>query len=185
MTESEAAGSPARRRTRWAGVLALAIVPIAGGLTYSFWPSPPPDTDPAETSSSAPDATSPGEDRSSEDERMSAAIVGTWETNRSTGHRDLVIREDGTATMVVNIESMMRFVFGSKVELDIEWSVKDGVLHFRMVGGKPKSSVDLLTSGYGDSIAYRILELSDDRLLVKDGGDDPDHDWTRVVADEN
>lgn len=116
---------------------------------------------------------------------MSAAIVGTWETNRSTGHRDLVIREDGTATMVVNIESMMRFVFGSKVELDIEWSVKDGVLHFRMVGGKPKSSVDLLTSGYGDSIAYRILELSDDRLLVKDGGDDPDHDWTRVVADEN
>ena len=38
----------------------------------------------------------------------------------------------------------------------------------------------MLTKIGGTSLAFEILEINEDRLLVKDTEDDPDHDWKRV-----
>lgn len=117
----------------------------------------------------------------SEDERMRAEIVGKWATVRAVGPRDLTMNDDGTAKLIVNIESaMQKLIFGARMVIDIKWHITDGILNFEMVGGEPKNSVEMLKKVGGDSLAYEILELSKDRLLVKDGEGDPDHDWNRV-----
>lgn len=178
---------------------ALAIVLCAGGLAFAFWPADSlgetqtvlgaVGSNGSETNSTAQaDKTDPETNAGnaktetvSEDDRMRAAIVGDWQTDRDAGHRDLTVNADGTAKMGVTITNFTRFLFGSEMDIDIEWQIEDGKLHFKMVGGTPAKSVEALKKAYGDSLAYPILELTDNRMLVKDGDGDPDHDWKRVV----
>ena len=119
--------------------------------------------------------------KSTEDARMAREVVGKWKTIRAAGPRELEMRDDGTATMDVKIEAFaLKLLFGKQMRLDIKWHIADGLLHMETVGGEPKSKVELLKSTYGATLAYPILELTKNRLLVKDGEDDPDHDWERV-----
>ena len=167
-------------------LLAVAVLSCAGGLAYAFWPSEPaPQMQDAKISQGPSEALIDmvpsviHDPKVSEDDRMSQTILGDWVTDRSSGHRELTVKDDGTAKMNVTVTNWMRFAFGPKIEVDIEWEIKDGVLHFDMVGGKPERSIQALKSGYGESLAYPILEVTETRLLVKDGGEDPDHDWAR------
>ena len=124
----------------------------------------------------------PATNISSEDERMTAEVVGKWKTVRDAGPREIVIRDDGTATMDVEINTFaLRLLFGKQMQLQIKWHIADGLLHMTTVGGEPEDKVDLLKKTYGESLAYPILELTEQRLLVKDGEGDPDHDWERVT----
>jgi len=119
--------------------------------------------------------------KSTEDARMTREVIGKWKTVRDAGPRELEMRDDGTATMEVKIESFaLKLLFGKQMRLDINWHIADGLLHMETIGGEPGSKVELLKSTYGATLAYPILELTKDRLLVKDGEDDPDHDWERV-----
>jgi hypothetical protein len=184
------------------GPLLVAMV-VGGGIAYAFWPqsdtqavqaaSGPAafesgDGQPVETTNSVVQKKDEATDQSvdepqeSADERMAREIVGRWKTKRDSGPRDLVMKADGTAKMTVNIESTVgRLLFQTKqMVMNIDWRIENSILHFRMVDGKPKTSVDLLIKSYGDSAKYPILECSTDRLLVKDDGSDPDHDWSRV-----
>ena len=178
-----------------------------GIFGWFVWPGTPTDTTPdvAETVAplldtpvpaetvTAPDTQSEDDDTpdadapvvkeetkaTSEDDRMVATILGKWETERN-GHRDLEVRDDGTATMKVQVTNFARFMLGSKLRLDIEWHIASGVLHMKTVGGEPADKIDLIKSSYGESLAYNILKLTKERLLVEDGDGAPDHDWTRV-----
>ena len=179
------------------------IVLICGCLAWWFWPTStepaadsipvdtetvsiaeqPNDTETTKAPTAQPDSDSPPSvaEEAGEDQRMSAAIIGKWETEREVGHRDLTVNDDGTAQMIVNIEStMQKLIFGARMIIDIKWHIADGFLTFEMVGGEPKSSVDILTKIGGTSLAFEILEINEDRLLEKDTEDDPDHDWKRV-----
>jgi hypothetical protein len=181
------------------GTASLAVL-ACGCLAWWFWPastesvaentaeatsvveqSSGTETTVAPTSVSEPASAPPAAEEIDEDQRMSAAIVGKWQTEREVGHRDLTVNDDGTAQMIVNIEStMQKLIFGARMIIDIKWHIADGFLTFEMIGGEPKSSVDMLTKIGGTSLAFEILEINENRLLVKDTEDDPDHDWKRV-----
>ncbi len=195
-------GSPTRCCSRLTRILlgaGFAMV-LTGGLAYAFWPQS--DSEPTRNAlgtAQSQDASQSHVERSGgaaekqpvktvlneepDDERMRRTIIGRWETDRDSGHRDLIVREDGTATIHVNITSLLgQALFATKeLDLEIEWQIEEGVLHFKTVGGKPKPAIEFLKKSYGESIAYRILECTDERFLVKDGGNDPDHDWRRVA----
>ncbi len=145
-------------------------------LTASEGSSEPGEVAPTNASAEPSDSA-----KSTEDARMAREVVGKWKTVRDAGPRELEMRDDGTATMDVKIESFaLKLLFGKQMRLDIKWHIADGLLHMETVGGEPKSKVELLKSTYGATLAYPILELTKNRLLVKDGEDDPDHDWARV-----
>lgn len=194
--------SPAPRRDGMRrGLVGVAVVAaLSGGLVYAFWSSPtvkesntpedgprtpaaesagPETNTPSLTVSPKPSAPS----RSTEDERMTLAIVGRWSTQRETDHRDLTVNADGTATVHVQIQSFIRqALFGTKtLDLEIEWKIESGKLHFKTVGGKPEAAIEFLKKSYGESAEYEILECTETRLLIK-GDDEPDHDWSRPTA---
>lgn len=187
------------------GLLLLGV-----GLAYAFWPSSAAATDfslerngyyagtgsldggnkrlkqlaDSEGSEQTvePTASSPQSRDEDEDTRMSRLIVGRWETQRDSGHRDMVVKVDGTATIHVTIESLLgRAVFGtSELDLEIDWHIEDGMLHFTTTGGKPKPAIEFLKKSYGESVKYPIIECTETRLLVREGNGEPDHDWSRV-----
>lgn len=117
------------------------------------------------------------------DDSYRKRIVGSWEMDRD-GKRLLTVDADGTAKMDVEIEGSWSFLFGSKLNFDIEWTIEDGHLTMKTIGGEPQAKVDLLTSMYGKERVQQITVLDDTTLrLPDDEPDGEDHIWTRIVPE--
>jgi len=115
------------------------------------------------------------------DEAYRRLLVGKWETERS-GHREMTVRADGTATMVVRLDGVNAMLFGKKLTFWLKWSIQDGKLAFETTGGEPASRIKVITVMYGTNRVQRIRSLTKIRLLLIDEEGDPDHDYRRVAA---
>jgi arylsulfatase A-like enzyme len=115
----------------------------------------------------------------SRDEKYRRLAIGTWQDDYK-GKRTMTLDSDGTGRMVVELSGMTATLFASKLEFDMVWSVQDGRMKKRTVGGKPKRRVDMILKAMGDRVNERILELSEDRLLLLDEDGSTKYDWRRV-----
>jgi lysophospholipase L1-like esterase len=114
-----------------------------------------------------------------QDERYHRLIVGTWEDDYQ-GKRTMTLKEDGTATMVVELQGAKATLFASRLRFDMKWSVDNGRLKKRTIGGEPSLKVRLILNTMGDRVDEPILELNKDRLLLMDGDGKTKYDWRRV-----
>ncbi len=92
----------------------------------------------------------------------------------------MTFKEDGTATMVVELQGTKATLFASRLRFDMKWSVDNGRLKKRTIGGEPSLKVRLILNMMGDRVDEPILELSEDRLLLLDGDGKTKYDWRRV-----
>lgn len=113
--------------------------------------------------------------------RSRAKIVGEWEDDYQ-GKRHLTVKEDGTGTMVVELDGIGKKLFAAKLSFDLEWSVADGRIVMKTLGGEPKSKVQLVLKLYGNEADYKILELTEERMLLLDGDGKTRYDWRRPAA---
>ena len=126
-----------------------------------------------------PTADSAAGSPSTDSEPSREMILGTWEDDYK-GHRTFTVRDDGTATMVVELKGMSARLYAKKMTFDEEWSIKDGRVAMKMVGGEPKSRVKLIMKAMGDSTEQEILELTSDRMHLLDPDGKTKYDWRRV-----
>ena len=115
------------------------------------------------------------------DERFRRLVVGTWEDDYR-GKRTMTLRPDGTGTMIVE-PSGSGAAFAARLQFEMVWSVADGRLKKRTVGGKPAWKVNLILGALGDRVDEPILELTADRLLLLDKDGQTKYDWRRVRPD--
>jgi hypothetical protein len=113
------------------------------------------------------------------DMRCRAKVVGNWEDDYQ-GKRHLTVHEDGTGTMVVDLDGISKKLFAARLTFDLEWSVADGQVVMKTLGGEPKSKVQLVLKLYGNEAVYKILELTDDRFLLLDADGKTRYDWRRT-----
>ena len=125
-------------------------------------------------------STSPSGARDS-DTRCLAKIVGEWEDDYR-GKRHLTVSDDGSGTMVVELDGIGKKLFAARLTFDLEWSVADGRVAMKTLGGEPKSKAQLVLKLYGNEAEYKILELTDDRMLLLDGDGKTKYDWRRPGA---
>ena len=128
--------------------------------------------------------TAPASSGATRDDVYRRLLVGKWETERS-GHRELTVRADGTATMVVRLTGVNAVLFGKKLTFWIKWTVQDGKLVFSTTGGEPASRIKVITVMYGTNRTQQIRSLTKNRLLLIDEEGDPDHDYRRIAANGN
>ena len=123
--------------------------------------------------------------RDTVDQKMREMIIGRWTSDRN-GKRDLIVREDGTATMKVTITSWHRHLFADEMKFDIDWSIEDGVLSFITTGGEPEAAVTAVLKLYGKSRDQPIIKLDDKQMVLKDADEgEPDHLYERIEAGES
>jgi len=113
------------------------------------------------------------------DEQYRQLVVGTWE-DEYKGKRTLTIREDGTATMVVELAGLTAALYAPRLQFEMSWSIKDGHLKKQTTGGEPAEKVKLILKMMGDRVNEQILELTEDRLLLLDEDGKTKYDWRRV-----
>ena len=115
----------------------------------------------------------------SQDERLRRLAIGTWRDFHH-GRRTMTLRADGTATMVVELTGIKARLFTPRLQLDIVWSVEEGRMKRRTVGGTPPDKVAFVNQRAGKQVAEPILELTDDRLRLLDRDGKTRYDWRRV-----
>jgi hypothetical protein len=112
------------------------------------------------------------------DSRCRAKALGEWEDDYQ-GKRHLTVNEDGTGTMVVDLDGIGKKLFAARLSFDLEWSVADGRIVMKTLGGEPKSKVQLVLKLYGSEADYKILELTDERMWLMDPDGKTKYDWRR------
>jgi hypothetical protein len=112
------------------------------------------------------------------DERRRRAITGNWH-DEYHGKRHLTVRDDGTGTMVVEPDGIGKKLFAAKLTFEIEWSIADGRVTMKTLGGEPKSKVQLILKIYGQEAEFTILEMNDARMLLLDADGKTRYDWRR------
>lgn len=137
----------------------------------------PPRSDTANAGTTKPVEAS-GEICIEDDDDLRQRAIGTWE-DEYHGKRTMTLREDGTATMIVEPEGLGATLFAKKLTFDIEWKIKDGVLILKTLGGTPERKIALVSKIYGDQAEEVIVELTDKRFLVEHD-ESTDFDWRRV-----
>jgi hypothetical protein len=66
----------------------------------------------------------------------------------------------------------------------MQWSLTEGRLAKRTVGGRPEGKVRAILAMMGESVEEEIVQLTDARLLVRDMNSQAEFDWRRVKADD-
>jgi hypothetical protein len=122
---------------------------------------------------------SPVPKKISKDEQLRRLAVGTWQDFHH-GKRTMTLKDDGTATMVVELTGIKARLFTPRLQLDIVWSVKEGRMKRRTVGGTPADKVAFVNSRAGKQVAESILKLTDDRLRLLDRDGKTKYNWRRV-----
>jgi hypothetical protein len=136
---------------------------------------PPVKRDPVAESQPPSQAEAKPEDPDAKYRRL---VVGVWEDDYK-GKRKMVLSADGTGTMLVE-PGGLNALFASRLRFDMVWSVEDGRLNKRTVGGEPEAKVNLILKTMGDRVSEPILELNDQRLLLLDEDGQTRYDWRRV-----
>jgi hypothetical protein len=115
------------------------------------------------------------------DERFRIVILGDWE-DEYHGKRHLTVRYDGTGTMLVEPDGIGKRLFAAELKFELEWTVSDGRVTLTMIRGEPKSKVQLILKLYGQEAEYKILEMTDERMLLLDPDGKTRYDWRRPGA---
>jgi hypothetical protein len=112
------------------------------------------------------------------DDRFRKSILGDWE-DEYHGKRHLTVRDDGMGTMLVEPDGIGKRLFAAELKFELEWSITDGRVTMTMIRGEPKSKVQLILKLYGQEAEYKILELTDARMLLLDADGKTRYDWRR------
>jgi len=113
------------------------------------------------------------------DQELRELAVGTWR-DFYHGRRTLTLQSDGTATMVVELSGIKARLFTPRLVLDIAWSIEDGKMHRRTLGGRPADKVEFVNQRAGVAVAEPILALDYNRMVLLDPRGSNRYDWRRV-----
>lgn len=117
------------------------------------------------------------------DERLRQQVVGVWQDDYQ-GRRTKTLNEDGTGTMVVELDGMRARLFARRLTFEMVWSVENGRLKKRTVRGQPVVQVQMILRSMGDRVDERILELTEGRLLLLDQDGKTRYDWRRKPEED-
>jgi hypothetical protein len=159
----------------------LPPLPISGGSMQadaSFWE----DDEPlgVATASYVRPADSSENGEPAAETSTQAMLLGEWE-DEYQGKRHLTIREDGTATMVVELSGIAKALFAPRMQFEIDWTLAEGKLVLKMTSGEPKAKTKLAMKLYGEEATYEILGLEKGLMKLKDATGTTEYEWRRSV----
>lgn len=185
LTGNEA--STVRRQAATAGILLLLVSAAAMGIvqqrsSQTVPSQPPPVAIPSpqnspEASKVAPPsiATAPEQP----EESLVDRLQGSWKLERY-GERVLTVCDDGTASADVRLNMLGALLYGDRLQLELDWSLEEGVMTQTIRTGTPAEAVGRLINDWGDTKEYRIVEVTDEQLVLDDLADGDREVWTRV-----
>jgi hypothetical protein len=82
--------------------------------------------------------------------------------------------------MVLELTGLKARLFTRRLTLDIVWSIQDGKMHRRTVGGSPADKVQFVNKRAGVQVAEPIVKLTEDEMVLLDQDGSRQYRWRRV-----
>lgn len=120
-----------------------------------------------------------GDEALDADARHCRQVVGVWQ-DEYQGKREMTVRSDGTATMVVHPSGIGRKLFAERLQFEIEWTLTNGRIVMTTSSGEPEKQTRLVLKLYGNRAEYTLVNLDDQQLLLLDADGKTKYDWRRV-----
>jgi hypothetical protein len=95
-----------------------------------------------------------------------ALLLGRW-VDEFYGRRIFDFRDDGTATMVLELDAIGKMLYGPKLTFFVDWQLHDGVLSLKMTGGEPDGTAVKLAKLFGESSEQRLEAISTEELQLR------------------
>lgn len=114
-----------------------------------------PSTESSHSATASPDVSKTGIQR----------LVGVWQ-QEVFGRRTLTIRPDGTASMVVEPNSIFSLGFGKRIDVELKFEVKANRAVYAIVGGAPADKVELAKKTWGDHWDEELLEVTESTFVL-------------------
>jgi len=142
------------------------------------------DSERADRPPASPPTSPESMDREEESNRFQPEqIIGHWLLNDSI-KREIEIRPDGTATMDVKLDYISSFLYGSEMKMELTWDLKNNVLTHEVLSGEPKANVDRLIRDFGNKRSYRVVDVTEENLILESPGATKErHHWVAVEND--
>ncbi len=93
----------------------------------------------------------------------------------------MTLQSDGTGTMLVELDGVKAALFAEELEFSMEWSVENGCLYKKSLGGRPADKVKLILKLMGDSVNEPILSLDGKELILLDENGVRRYTWKRMA----
>ena len=171
--------SPTTARRPWRRLIVLMVAVIGAAAALAGLRCNSNETSPRVGPASNPASKPASKPAMDNDASFRKLVLGTW-ADEYKGKRTMIIRPDGTATMLVELKGLTAMMFASKMRFDMVWSIEGGRLKKRTIGGEPAGRVRLILATMGDRVDEPILELTARRLLLLDADGETKYDWRRV-----
>lgn len=158
----------------------LLLLLLAGGFLYWRLTTRPPqhqDSTIASVLAQLPQA-------GSEEDKLRRQVLGTWQ-DQYQGKRTMILNEDGTGTMLVELNGVQAALFAAKLRFDMQWSLSGKKLIKKTISGEPANKVNLILNTMGDTAEDTILEVTEEKLLLLDKDGKTQYDWRRVKNNES
>lgn len=111
-----------------------------------------------------------------------AQLVGQWKDS-FFGTRTLVLKPDGTAKMVLDLDFTGRLLYGKRLEFDMIWSVEGAVVTIDVLSGRPEKPAKSAMSTWGDRYVYLLDCVEDHQVEMRDSDGSMSHVLRRVSDD--
>ncbi|HWL09951.1 MAG TPA: hypothetical protein VNQ76_16215 [Planctomicrobium sp.] len=96
----------------------------------------------------------------------SEQLVGKW-LLRGMIQREIEMHPDGTAVMKCKLDPISSLIYGSRLVMNLNWTLENGILTHSVTGGEPKANVDKLTEAYGKTLSYQVIRVDENSLVLK------------------
>jgi len=164
-------------------VCSIVLVLLAGGIAYWVLSANPPPlaegfVDDAPVSS-PPKKGVP----ETEEQRLRRLLLGVWH-DEYKGKRTMTLNEDGTGVMLVELSGIQAKLFAPKLRFDMKWQLLEKSLKKQTIKGEPADKVNMILNMMGNTAEDKILEVTDDRLLLLDKDGKQQYDWKRVKTEK-
>ena len=95
-------------------------------------------------------------------------LLGSWQDDFH-GKRVFTFNDDGTATMVLHLDTIGSLLYGERLRFDIRWTWIAGTIEMEMVGGDPPEATKSLAKLFGEKSRMKIELLAADELHLRTG----------------
>jgi len=110
------------------------------------------------------------------------SVIGVWEDD-FFGQRRMTFRDDGTATMVIELDPISRLLYGPRLTFFIVWEQTDNRLTLRKTGGEPRDATASVSKLFGETSEQTIESLTADEMQLRSSDSGKLYVHRRVASD--
>lgn len=92
-------------------------------------------------------------------------LIGSWRDD-FYGKRIFHFRDDGTATMTIELDAIGQAIYGSKLTFFIDWKLDGDILKMKMTRGEPPSAL-AAAKLFGETSEQRIESLDEHEMKLR------------------